>query len=85
MLSYKKSLGQNFLLNNRIMEKIRDSLSLDKGDKLLEIGAGPGNLTLFLAPCVSKLYAVEIDESFREKLTKIEENFPNVEIIFGDF
>lgn len=85
MLPYKKSLGQNFLLNNRVMEKIRDSLSLNKGDKLLEIGAGPGNLTLFLAPCVSKLYAVEIDESFREKLTKIEESFPNVEIIFGDF
>lgn len=85
MLPYKKSLGQNFLLNNRIIEKIRDSLLLEKGDKLLEIGAGPGNLTLFLASCVSKLYAVEIDESFREKLAKVEEDFPNVEIIFGDF
>lgn len=85
MFIYKKSLGQNLLLNNRVMEKIRASLSLEEKDTLLEIGAGPGNLTSFLAPSVSKLYAVEIDERFRENLIKVKEKFPNVEVIFGDF
>ena len=43
MLKPRKSLGQNFLLNSGIAEKIKLALTPSKDDTLLEIGAGPGN------------------------------------------
>ena len=45
----KKSLGQNFLQDRNIARKIVDSLHIDPGDPVLEIGPGPGALTGFIA------------------------------------
>lgn len=85
MISPKKSLGQNFLINSGVMEKIKESLGLSNKDVLLEIGAGPGNLTSFLSRSVKKLYAVEIDKRFNRELFTLKEQFNNIEIIWGDF
>jgi 16S rRNA (adenine1518-N6/adenine1519-N6)-dimethyltransferase len=85
MLKPRKSLGQNFLLNSGIAEKIKLALTPSKDDTLLEIGAGPGNLTSFLAPYVKKIYAVEIDERFKESLSSLREKFKNIEIVWDDF
>lgn len=57
----KRSLGQNFLVDDNIARKIVESLHLQKDDVLLEIGPGHGALTKHLAQSVRRLIAVEID------------------------
>lgn len=57
----KKYLGQNFLINARIRERIVDSCDLQSCDNVLEIGPGRGSLTELLAPKVKMIYAVEKD------------------------
>jgi len=57
----KRSLGQNFLVDDNIARKIVASLHLQKDDVLLEIGPGHGALTKYLAQSVRHLIAVEID------------------------
>ena len=44
----KKSLGQNFLIDKNIIEKICNAVNLIKNDTVLEIGPGTGNLTEFI-------------------------------------
>ena len=43
----KKRLGQNFLLNNDILEKITSLINIE-GEEIVEIGPGKGNLTKFI-------------------------------------
>ena len=80
----KKSLGQHYLKDEKILRKIIRSLGLTGNEIVLEIGAGHGELTYYLAQQSRELYAVEIDPSsvvfLREKL----EPFHNVNIINGD-
>ena len=44
----KKSLGQNFLVDKNILEKISNSCEINKSTEILEIGPGTGNLTDYL-------------------------------------
>ena len=62
-MSPKKSLGQNFLIDRRYVNRILSTASLQSSDIVLEIGAGKGILTKNLAKLVEKVYAVEIDET----------------------
>lgn len=80
----KKSLGQNFLTDRNIINKIIDSFNLKPTDTVLEIGPGKGILTKEIAPRVNKLYAVEIDQRLLEILGK-EITTPNFELIHEDF
>ncbi len=66
----KKSLGQNFLQDENIAQKIVSSLSIKPDDSILEIGAGTGVLTKYLVHTGANVIAVEIDK----KLFKILEN-----------
>ena len=64
MIIAKKSLGQNFLIDKNIIEKICNAGNLDKNDNVLEIGPGTGNLTEFiLKKKPKKFYVIEKDES----------------------
>ena len=56
-----KRLGQHFLTDRTILEKIVDALDPAPDDVVLEIGAGTGALTMALAPRVAKVVAVEKD------------------------
>ena len=58
----KKSLSQNFLINDRAAKRIVDSLNIQEGDTVLEIGAGKGALTKYLLEKAKKVIAVEIDK-----------------------
>lgn len=60
----KKSLSQNFLLDNTVIHRIVDSIlkDSDPGNIFVEIGPGLGALTLAILPRVKKLYAIEKDE-----------------------
>ena len=69
----KKSLGQNFLVDKNIREKIIQSANLKKSDIVLEIGPGRGELTALLLEKVKNVIAVEIDSELcailRDKLS----------------
>lgn len=83
----KKSLGQNFLVNPRILDKIVEAAEITKDDIILEIGPGTGNLTELLAEKVlqqgsgqaGRVIAVEKDHRLIDSLKKEMPN--NVEII----
>lgn len=64
----RKSLGQNFLINKTIQRKIVSFLDLTPSDFVLEIGAGKGALTVFLAESGVRLWAVEVDRKLLPEL-----------------
>jgi len=81
----KKHLGQNFLIDRAIKERIVDAAGLLSDDTVLEIGPGPGALTAIIAPKVKKLIAVEKDGRFAAALTEKFRGQPQVEIRHADF
>lgn len=81
--SFKKSLGQNFLINPEVCPKMAE-LACDSEMGVLEIGPGIGVLTKELSKCAKKVVAIELDERLKEILPETLSDCPNVEIIFGD-
>jgi len=58
----KKRLGQNFLIDQNILQIIINSLKLNKEDCILEIGTGMGTLTSALSPLVRQVISIEKDK-----------------------
>ena len=79
----KKSLGQNFLQDQKILQDIASSINTDRDDLIIEIGPGKGALTKFLKQKKSFIICYEIDERLKDILKK-EEN-KKTKIIFKDF
>jgi len=81
-----KRLGQHFLVDRGVLEKIIRVADLKKSDTVLEIGPGIGTLTQELAKKVKKVIAVEKDKKMCEILLELLEcwNVRNVEIVYGD-
>src|SRR5437868_3376535 len=77
----KKSLGQNFLINPRIVEKIIKAGEISSGDIILEVGPGKGILTRGLMETGAKIIAIEKDRRIIEDLKN---DFPKTEIIEAD-
>ena len=77
----KKSLGQHFLSDPRILTRIADALEPADGETVLEIGPGRGTLTEILAARAGRLVAIEKD---RDLVPRLRERFPEVEVIEGD-
>ena len=60
----KKSLGQNFLIDKNILQKIVNTVSIHKNNEILEIGPGTGNLTDYLIKKnPKKIFVVEKDSN----------------------
>lgn len=76
----KKRLGQNFLIDESVINRIMEEVSPD--DIVMEIGAGAGFVTEQLVSKAKKVYAVEIDEEAVSVLKKI--NAQNLSIIHQD-
>lgn len=83
MFYAKKSLGQNFLINQGILDKIVTAAELSKDEIVVEIGPGTGNLTVKLSEKAGKVIAIEKDYRLIERLQEKFKN-TNVEIIEGD-
>ncbi|RYM04899.1 16S rRNA (adenine(1518)-N(6)/adenine(1519)-N(6))-dimethyltransferase RsmA [Sporolactobacillus sp. THM7-7] len=83
-LTLKKSLGQNFLIDENILRKIVDAADLTKDSYVLEIGPGAGALTQLLADRAKKVIAIEIDRRLEPVLAETLSGFPNCLIHFGD-
>ncbi len=79
-----KRLGQNFLIDKRVLENIVNAANLSSKDIVLEIGPGLGVLTIELAKRVKKVIAIEKDRRMCEILKKVLKNYKNVEIINKD-
>ena len=80
----RKSLGQHFLSDVRILGKIADALELTGGETVLEIGPGRGALTELLAPRARRLVAIEFDRALAELLRQKYAGKPNVEVVQAD-
>jgi 16S rRNA (adenine1518-N6/adenine1519-N6)-dimethyltransferase len=79
----KKQLGQHFLADENILGVIGRLAELASDDVALEIGAGLGVLSRYLAERVRHVHAVELDRSLAPHLRELEES-PNVELHWGD-
>lgn len=84
LVKAKKYLGQHFLKDLNIAQKIADTLSLANYKKVVEIGAGMGVLTQFLLKKDTEVYVVEID---KESVAYLEIHYPELrgKIIADDF
>ncbi len=82
--SFSKSLGQNFLIDKGILDKIVQGAGIDKSYGVLEIGPGAGTLTRELAAAAGKVVAVEIDKNLEPLLKETLSEFDNVEVVFND-
>ena len=83
-MKFKKSLGQNLLIDKNILKKIL-SLTSFKNKQIIEIGAGTGNLSneiLKLKP--KKLICIEKDKIFTKKLKMIFQNENNLSVVNAD-
>ena len=79
-----KDLGQNFLLNEDVLDEIVEAADLSKTDSILEIGPGLGFLTVRLAERAGKVIAVEKDRKLARVLNKIFKKNKNIKIINDD-
>lgn len=80
----KKSLGQNFLVDNNILDKIVTLADVNETDTVIEIGPGIGSLTQKLAEKAKQVVAVEVDQRLEELLNETLEEYDNVEVVFDD-
>jgi 16S rRNA (adenine1518-N6/adenine1519-N6)-dimethyltransferase len=80
----KKRLGQNFLIDKNIRQKIITGCGLSSADIVLEIGAGRGEVTGLIARKAGFVYALEIDAALCEILETNLAGLDNVEVLKGD-
>ena len=83
-LATKHSLGQNFLVNNHVIEKITDLAELGEKDRVLEVGPGIGTLTLALLAEAGRVVSVEMDRELEPVLSAHATAYPNFSFIMGD-
>ena len=79
----KKSLGQNFLIDNNIKTKIIESADIESGSIIIEVGAGSGELTKCLVKLGVPVISFEIDKRLESELSSIKAD--NLTLIFEDF
>ena len=79
-----KSLGQNFLTDYNIIEKIINATNIQKEDLVIEIGPGIGVLTGEAAKRAAKVIAIEIDSSLMPILEETLKEFDNIQVINKD-
>lgn len=81
---FKKSLGQNFLIDVNIINKIIDASNIDKSTGIIEVGPGMGSLTEQLAKHAKKVMSFEIDHRLIPVLKETLAPYDNVTIINED-
>ena len=82
--TFQKKYGQNFLIDEHVVDKIINAAGIDKDTLVLEIGPGIGTLTQHLAEAAKEVAAVEIDDKLIPILENTLSSYSNVRIIHGD-
>jgi len=80
----KKRLGQHFLSDSLILNRMMEAAELQPEDLVVEIGPGPGKLTRILAETVRQVIAIELDENLHRSLREEMNLCENVEVVQGD-
>ncbi len=84
-LQASKALGQNFLLDEQLLDRIAAVPGNLKGQQVLEVGPGPGGLTRALLRAGAKVTAIEMDRRCLPALAELGETFPGqLTVIEGD-
>ena len=82
---YKKSLGQNFLKDNNVIDKIVNAPNIKENNLAIEVGPGAGALSIELVQKFDKVLMYEIDTRLKRVLDDKLNDYENYEIIFDDF
>lgn len=82
--SFKKSLGQNFIIDVNILENMIEKSGITKQSGVIEIGPGIGALTEQLAIHAKKVIAYEIDQRLLPILDETLSSYDNIQVIHGD-
>jgi len=80
----RKSLGQHFLNDRRILQRIVDALELTGGETVIEIGPGRGSLTELLVPVAHRLILIEYDRALSAKLRERYASSTSVSVVEAD-
>jgi len=83
-INANKSLGQNFLINDEVIENIINSANITSEDLIIEIGPGLGSLTAKLLERAGKVIAIELDNRMVGILNDRFKNYKNLKIISDD-
>lgn len=83
-LRASKRLGQNFLIDAEVVQKIVDVAEISEGEEVLEIGPGIGTLTQGLLEAGAKVTAVELDKKLPAVLQETLAGYENFRLIQGD-
>ncbi len=83
-LTFHKSLGQNFLIDSHVLDKIMTAADITGDDTVLEIGPGIGAMTQLLAKRAGRVVAVEIDGALIAVLRETLSPYENVSLIHDD-
>ena len=82
---FKKKFGQNFIVDQNIIDKIILESGVSDDTMVIEIGPGAGSLTYKLCGTAKNVLCYEIDDSLRDILSSNLSDFSNVDIKFCDF
>ena len=83
-LATKHRLGQNFLIDNHVIERIMVLAELTGVERVLEVGPGIGTLTLALAQEAGRVVSIEMDRELEPVLAAHEADYANFRYIMGD-
>jgi len=83
-LRLEKSLGQHFLVDQNILNKVVDAAYLSGEDVVVEVGPGIGTLTQALAERSGTVIAIELDRKLKPVLDYTLEEYDNVRVVFAD-
>ncbi len=83
--TFKKRFGQNFLLDQNILNNIVKLADITKDTLVIEVGVGAGALTKKLALNAKRVLGYEIDKTLKEPLIEILKEYDNIDIIYDDF
>ncbi len=81
---FNHNLGQNFITDKNLLDKIVELSGVDENDVVVEIGTGAGTLTRAIAEKVKKVYSFEVDRALKPVLDETLSGLDNVEVIFKD-
>jgi len=79
-----RSLGQNFVIDQNTIRRIVRLADIHPEDRVIEVGAGLGTLTLALAEAAERVTAIELDRKLIPALEEVLQGIPNVEVVVGD-
>ncbi|MCR5672857.1 MAG: 16S rRNA (adenine(1518)-N(6)/adenine(1519)-N(6))-dimethyltransferase RsmA [Lachnospiraceae bacterium] len=82
--SFQKRFGQNFLIDEHVLDKITDSAQIEKKDGVIEIGPGIGTMTQRLCERAGKVVAIEIDKELIPILNETLSGYDNVRTVNAD-